>query len=45
MVATQQAKGKFMLELIDAHLHFFDLDKGDYRWLKAETHHFGQISL
>ena len=37
MVATQQAKGKFMLELIDAHLHFFDLDKGDYRWLKAEN--------
>ena len=26
-----------MLELIDAHLHFFDLDKGDYRWLKAEN--------
>ena len=37
MVATQQAKGKFMLELIDPHLHFFDLDKGDYRWLKAEN--------
>ena len=26
-----------MMDLIDAHLHFFDLDKGDYQWLKPHN--------
>lgn len=37
MVVTPLAKGRIILNLIDTHLHFFDLDKGDYQWLKPEN--------